>query len=256
LGINNLDKLTTFSIPLNNFSGVMPALSTIASGINVNVGYNPNLVTPSEKAPNWQYYSNFKTASETDYDMERISTTDKYSKITPQDGDFMTLNKDIDGDGHADINLTYNNSGHPDYNIDTNGDNIADLKIVIHEDYLVSSIFQTFNSANTLTSTDGTNIFIGWIPQNFMAANGMNSTDYKVGPSPYYMIAKTNGALVDRLDGKSPTILILTDCINVDLNHDGVPDKNIDVNNDGIAEYNINANICKTPDSLPTPSAS
>lgn len=116
----------------------------------------------------------------------------------------MGLNKDIDGDGIADINIDLDGDGLADINIDTNGDDKPDLNI----DYRHNQK-STFNID---TDNDG-----------FADFNIIN--DATENPKECRINCDTDG------DGWPE--------INIDLDGDGVPDTNIDTDNDGIPDLNL-----------------
>lgn len=116
----------------------------------------------------------------------------------------MGLNKDIDGDGIADINIDLDKDGKADINIDTNGDDKPELNI----DYR-HNLKSTFNID---TDNDG-----------FADFNLVN--DATENPKECRINCDTDG------DGWPE--------INIDLDGDGVPDTNIDTDNDGIPDLNL-----------------
>jgi hypothetical protein len=206
--------------------------------------FNLDLITPSSKPSNWTNYTNYQTASSPEYDLNRTSTTVKYAIALPQDSGFILLNQDREGDGHADLNLTLNNSTIPEYNIDVNGDGKADLNIIISP-YSIgrSGSLVVYNQAKAITTTsDG---FLGWIRPDRDYVAGMTKADFEVSSEyPYYVIAKTSGALIPTTD-TPPLILELNKkvneiVLNQDTNADGIPDVNIDINGDNIPDFNVN----------------
>jgi hypothetical protein len=115
----------------NRLSGEMPVIFSGLTITNLRLDFNVDLVTPSTKAATWTNYSNFKTASTPEYNINSTSTTIKYAATLPQDSGYMILNKDIHNDGHANFSLAVYNQQFPEYNIDVDGDDIVDLNIVI-----------------------------------------------------------------------------------------------------------------------------
>jgi hypothetical protein len=264
--ITQLEKLTNLELTNNQFSGVMPALSTVPANVSVKVNLNINLITPSTMQSNWGNYTNWLTAGSEEHDLNRISNAAKYANVDPQDGaeiiangGYIVLNHDVDDDGRADINLTYNWRTSPEYNIDVNGDGKADLNIILNGAIGKNPVDPiVFNQAKAVTTTsDG---FLGWVRPDFDYVAGMTKADFIVSPDyPHYVVAKTEGALVPGT-GAAPTIVELNKkvgnhIINVDVHAsddttgvpDGIPDLNIDLNGDGIPEYNITYGDGQTP---------
>lgn len=114
------------------------------------------------------------------------------------------LNKDIDGDGIADINIDLDDDGKADINIDTNGDEKPELNI----DYR-HNLKATFN-----IDKDGD----GFADFNMVNDATENRKECKIN-------CDTDG------DGWPET--------NIDLDSDGVPDTNIDVDGDGVPDLNL-----------------
>ncbi|MDR0607008.1 MAG: hypothetical protein LBG52_01355 [Candidatus Peribacteria bacterium] len=124
----------------------------------------------------------------------------------------MILNRDTHNDGHANINLVQQWSviEPPMYNIDINGDDIADINILIdveigkgkYEEMVV------FNQAKFITTTsDGV---LGWIRSDYDYATGMMKSDFEVSQDyPYYVVAKTTGALIPNTT--TPPLLLQLD---------------------------------------------
>ena len=119
------------------------------------------------------------------------------------------LNKDIDGDGIADINIDINNDLQADINVDTDGDNKPNLNI----DYKGNrkSIF------NIDTDGDGK-------PDS----NLVNDASTEESRKACKINCDLNG------DGWPD--------INLDLDGDGKPDMDIDTDGDGVADLNIDLN--------------
>ncbi len=118
----------------------------------------------------------------------------------------INLNKDIDGDGVADINIDLNNDRIADINVDTDGDDLPDVNI----DYKGNreSIF------NQDTDGDG-------IPDKNLVNDATDGKECEVN-------CDTNG------DGWPDT--------NYDTNGDGKPDFDIDSDKDGFVDTSIDLN--------------
>jgi hypothetical protein len=65
---------TYFVIANNRFSGTLPAEFSDKTITSLNVALNPDLSTPSTKAPNWTNYTNYTTKQAPEYDLNRTST--------------------------------------------------------------------------------------------------------------------------------------------------------------------------------------
>jgi hypothetical protein len=189
--IGNLINLTNFNIANNLFSGQLPSLSAIPPSIAVVIQYNLHLANLNGKASNWSSYSDWKTATNPQNDLNISSTSTQYALKIPQGSGAMILNHDIDNNGMADLNLTSAGGSRPAYNIDVNGDKKADLNIVIDQYFIETGDPLVFNQAKAITTTsDG---FLGWVRPDFDYVAGMTKADFEVSPEyPYYIIAKTD----------------------------------------------------------------
>jgi hypothetical protein len=235
-----LTNLTNFQANENQFTGIFPDFSGIDGPISVNIAFNSGLTGPNSKPANFSYLTEYKTDSSPESDLDRLSTTTQYASVDPQDNEVMVLNQDVDGDGHADLNLTSNSSERPSYNIDVDGDGKADLNIILYP--IGGTAAVVYNQAKAVTTTsDG---FLGWVRPDFDYVAGMTKSDFIVSPDyPHYVVAKTEGALVPGT-GTPPNILELNKevnetIINKDTNGDGIPDVNIDINGDDIPDFNV-----------------
>jgi hypothetical protein len=103
----------------------------------------------------------------------------------------MSLNQDLNGDGHADFNLTYSHNQYPNHNIDVNGDGKADLNIILPASIGRGGSPVVYNQAKAITTTsDG---FLGWVRPDVDYVAGKMKADFEVSPEyPYYIIAKTD----------------------------------------------------------------
>jgi uncharacterized repeat protein (TIGR02543 family) len=278
--LGNLTKLRLIQLNNNELKGELPDLSNIDGPFSIRMEFNPELIGIENKPSNIKDLTEYKTATNQEYDRNRDSSNTNYASYAsdnnaPQNGEAMVLNQDLDNDGHADLNLTVAGgtpiANRPVYNIDVNGDNVADLNILVYpltvgrETGRIdgTQMGLAFNRATAATSTDGNNVFLGWIPSDKSVASGMGKDDFKVDENyPHYLIPITNGALVEATNATPPNILEFNKeygengeyTLNIDTNGDGIPDTNIqlpnpdgspgpilniDVDNDGTPDCNI-----------------
>ena len=173
------------------------------------------------------------------------------------DGSPMILNQDIDGDGIADLNLTFPTNGgavagsEPTRNIDVNGDRKADLLIIRKGISLTDA--KSYNQATTVleTNADGTNVsprvHLGYRPHDtIIAEHPITASDVVISDTaPYYLtsskIILNVKTVISPVTGEEIEVTTNTlnslnnplelnkldehgNMVNIDLNGDGIPD--------------------------------
>ncbi len=121
----------------------------------------------------------------------------------------INLNKDIDGDGIADINIDINNDNKADINIDTNNDNKPNLNV----DYK--------GNRRAVFNID-------------LDDDGMSDSNLVNDASTEEKLKACNINCDINGDGWPD--------LNIDLDGDGKPDVDIDTDDDGVADLNLDIN--------------
>lgn len=142
-------------------------------------------------------------------------------KPEPEEPKDDTINKDTDHDGKPDINIDINCDGklsnQTDINIDTDGDNIPNINID--------------------TKGDGK-------PNYNIDINGDGKPDVNIGP----VVWKTDKCSTTACGQPYCTSSYYKPYLNIDTDHDGLPDINLDLNHDDEPDLNIDLNFDDIPD--------
>lgn len=244
-------SMNIFVVYNNRLTGTFD-ITQYPSITSVDVSYNIELKTSGVAAVG-QSYVNYMTDTTQDSDINRTSTTWKYSALTTQDGSYMVFNQDINGDGRADLNISKAGSAHPVSDIDVNGDGVADLNIDLYP--ITYNVFNengeianaTFNSSSRVVIGGE---YIGWLPSNLSVSSTATKADFELDTNyPYYLKVINFSAVYDN-GGAAPVILeVNTTDPNgkfYDADGNGVPDTNIiidNVYNENGEQVTIYANI-------------
>ena len=195
------------------------------------------------------------TGTKFDTNLGALSDKAKYTT-----GAWMEINKDVNGDGIADLNIDTANTPDsiPDLNIDVNGDGKADINIIVAGQ--VTILVPSFNQG-TRIDVDG--MVLGWYRADLRikadAPTPLNSTHLQVSSSyPYFLeetaawkgqIFETNVVtiLVDDGTGELVPHEVVPPPVNELVLNDG--GNNVDIDGDGIPDLGVVGNRDTTPPS-------